>query len=69
VKLQMAPTVHPSARKARRVRDIAGLTVADIAKVASAAPSTARAWLAGARSPGRKMSGRTPTIATRYSKG
>lgn len=51
VKLQMAPTVHPYAREARRVRDIAGLTDADIARATGAAPSTARAWLAGTRNP------------------
>jgi transcriptional regulator with XRE-family HTH domain len=51
VKLQMAPTVHPYAREARRVHDIAGLTGADIAGATGAAPSTARAWLAGTRKP------------------
>jgi transcriptional regulator with XRE-family HTH domain len=47
----MAPTVHPCAREARRVHDIAGLTGADIARVAGTTPSTARAWLAGTRNP------------------
>lgn len=47
----MAPTVHPYAREARRVHDIAGLTDADIARATGAAPSTARAWLAGTRNP------------------
>ena len=39
----MAPTVHPFAREAKRVHDIAGLTEADIAKATGTAPSTARA--------------------------
>jgi len=47
----MVPTVHPFAREARRVHDIAGLTEADIARATGAAPSTARAWLAGTRKP------------------
>jgi uncharacterized protein (DUF2384 family) len=47
----MAPTVHPYAREARRVHDIAGLTDADIARATGAAPSTARAWLADTRNP------------------
>lgn len=47
----MTPTVHPYAREARRVHDIAGLTDADIARATGAAPSTARAWLAGTRNP------------------
>jgi len=47
----MAPTVHPYAREARRVHDIAGLTEADIAKATGTAPSTARAWMAGTRKP------------------
>lgn len=47
----MAPTVHPYAREARRVHDIAGLTGADIARATGTAPSTARAWLAGTRNP------------------
>jgi transcriptional regulator with XRE-family HTH domain len=47
----MAPTAHPFAREARRVHDIAGLTEADIARATGAAPSTARAWLAGTRKP------------------
>ena len=47
----MAPTVNPYAREARRVHDIAGLTGADIARATGAAPSTARAWLAGTRNP------------------
>lgn len=47
----MAPTVHPYAREARRVHDIAGLTDADIARATGAVPSTARAWLAGTRNP------------------
>jgi len=47
----MAPTVHPYARAARRVHDIAGLTSADIARATAAAPSTARAWLAGTHNP------------------
>ena len=47
----MAPTVHPYTREARRVHDIAGLTDADIARATGAAPSTARAWLAGTRNP------------------
>jgi uncharacterized protein (DUF2384 family) len=51
VKLQMAPTVHSYAREASRVHDIAGLTDADIARATGAAPSTARAWLAGTRKP------------------
>ena len=37
----MVPTVHPYAREAHRVHNIAGLTDADIA----------RAWLAGTRKP------------------
>lgn len=51
VTLQMAPTVHPYAREARRLHDIAGLTGADIARATGTAPSTARAWLAGTRNP------------------
>lgn len=47
----MVPAVHPFARKARRVHDIAGLTEADIARATGAAPSTARVWLAGTRKP------------------
>lgn len=47
----MAPTIHPYVREARRVYDIAGITDADIAMATGAAPSTARAWLAGTRSP------------------
>jgi hypothetical protein len=47
----MAPPVHPYAREAKRVHDIAGLTEADIAKATGTAPSTARAWLAGTRKP------------------
>jgi transcriptional regulator with XRE-family HTH domain len=51
VALQMTPTDHPYAREARRVHDVAGLTGADIARATGAAPSTARAWLAGTRNP------------------
>lgn len=54
----MAPTVHPYAREARRVHDIAGLTDADIARATGAAPSTARAWLAGTRNPAGKRAER-----------
>ena len=51
VPLQLAPTVHPYAREARRAHDIAGLTGTDIARATGTAPSTARAWLAGTRNP------------------
>jgi len=47
----MATAVHSYAREASRVHDIAGLTDADIARATGAAPSTARAWLAGTRNP------------------
>lgn len=47
----MAAAIHPYAREASRVHDIAGLTDADIARATGAAPSTARAWLAGTRNP------------------
>jgi transcriptional regulator with XRE-family HTH domain len=50
--LQMTTvTTHPYAREAVRVHEIAGLSDADIARATGAAPSTARAWLAGTRSP------------------
>lgn len=51
VTLHMATAIHPYAREASRVHDIAGLTDADIARATGAAPSTARAWLAGTRNP------------------
>lgn len=54
----MAPAVHPFAREARRVHDIAGLTETDIARATGAAPSTARAWLAGTRKPTGERAGR-----------
>ncbi len=47
----MAPAVHPYAREARRVHDIAGLTDADIARATDTAPSTVRAWLEGTHKP------------------
>lgn len=39
------------AAEAVRVRELGHLTEADIARATGAAPSTARAWLAGTRSP------------------
>jgi uncharacterized protein (DUF2384 family) len=51
VTLKMVPAVHPFAREARRVHDIARLTETNIARATGAAPSTARAWLAGTRNP------------------
>jgi uncharacterized protein (DUF2384 family) len=47
----MATVTHPYAREANRVHEIAGLSDADIARATGAAPSTARAWLAGTRNP------------------
>jgi hypothetical protein len=43
----MATVAHAFAREARRVHGIPGLTETDIARATGAAPSTARAWLAG----------------------
>ncbi len=60
----MAPTVNPYAREARRVHDIAGLTGADIARATGAAPSTARAWLAGTRNPTRERADRLIELST-----
>jgi transcriptional regulator with XRE-family HTH domain len=54
----MVPTVHPYAREARRVHDIAGLTDADIAGATGVAPATVRAWLAGTRDPAGKRADR-----------
>lgn len=48
--LQMA-SIHPYTREASRVHEIAGLSDVDIARATGAAPSTARAWLAGTRTP------------------
>jgi transcriptional regulator with XRE-family HTH domain len=39
------------ASEACRVRELGGLSDADIARATGVAPSTARAWLAGTRSP------------------
>jgi uncharacterized protein (DUF2384 family) len=47
----MPSAVHPYKREAERLHDFAGLTDADIARATGAAPSTARAWLAGTRNP------------------
>jgi transcriptional regulator with XRE-family HTH domain len=45
----MCPT--QIAAEARRARELGHLTEADIARATGAAPSTARPWLAGTRSP------------------
>jgi uncharacterized protein (DUF2384 family) len=47
----MALAARPYAREASRIHDIAGLSDVDIARATGAAPSTARAWLAGTRNP------------------
>src|SRR5262245_34622344 len=47
----MATAAHPYAREATRVHEIAALSDADIGRATGAAPSTARAWLAGTRNP------------------
>lgn len=54
---------HAYAREANRVHDIAGLSEADIATTTGAAPSTARAWLAGTRNPTGERAGRLIELA------
>jgi transcriptional regulator with XRE-family HTH domain len=46
-----AMRMHSFAREATFVSDIAQLSDTDIARATGVAPSTARAWLAGTRSP------------------